>query len=500
MEKHLKNKINLILSSLIIIFTTKSFLKIFYEYEKRSLTLIINMKNLTEEKHLFFNKIINEINSTRNYYFIKTNEKPLIKNLNKIVGDSNIKIIQSNFPDSIYLPLVVSLFDKSIPDLILFIEGEDLTNYKGNDLKNWYNNAFLQIINNNNDYIFGNSQFIEGNKIGCSLMLAKATIIQHLLYYTDSDTTHINPLIQLSLANDTKFEFIPFNHVKISKLENTHQRFSIDIDCPSIVDHSNSSLCIILPAFKRNYFSYSFRAFSNQTYKSKFYVIIQNDNRTSFNLTYFQKLVKEPIYHIWMQNFNSFFFLTHRLSSVFPCDFILKYDDDQWPIDNYIQEKLINKSKNKNFNIGGRGYFVNKSFRCYRPNNIAEIEKGIIVDHIATPFITRPSYLKLDGRNKIYSLYHAEDVSLSINCWKLCNVTSIYIGLNLVQKHNDGNNKELDEKNKLIYYKEKDVFENSYKYLIDSGYKPKKLSDTEISPKKPINITILHKSLNKYCV
>ena len=82
-----------------------------------------------------------------------------------------------------------------------------------------------------------------------------------LLY--KSDITHIYSFVQLSLANNTKFCFIQIGGV-ISK--NTIQidgNFFINTIC-------SHSLCIILPNFKRNYLSYSFSAFSNQTYKPKF--------------------------------------------------------------------------------------------------------------------------------------------------------------------------------------------------------------------------------------
>lgn len=82
-----------------------------------------------------------------------------------------------------------------------------------------------------------------------------------LLY--KSDITHIYSFVQLSLANNTKFCFIQIKNI-ISK--NTIQidgNFFIKTICIP-------SLCIILPNFKRNYLSYSFSAFSNQTYKPKF--------------------------------------------------------------------------------------------------------------------------------------------------------------------------------------------------------------------------------------
>lgn len=80
------------------------------------------------------------------------------------------------------------------------------------------------------------------------------------------------------------------------------------MNCLSTNDKIMPSFCIIVPSFKRNFFSSSFKAFSNQTYKPKFYIIIQNDNRINYNLSIIQKIVKEPVYIIWIQNWNSFFF------------------------------------------------------------------------------------------------------------------------------------------------------------------------------------------------
>ena len=92
------------------------------------------MKNLTKNKHILFHEIMRKLNSTRNYYFIKTLGKTLNEKLNKIVENSSVKIVQSNFPDSIFLPLVVSLYGKTVPELVLFIEGEELINNDGNKL------------------------------------------------------------------------------------------------------------------------------------------------------------------------------------------------------------------------------------------------------------------------------------------------------------------------------------------------------------------------------
>ena len=407
--------------------------------ENDKISIVVNMKNLTKNKHILFSEIMNKFNSKRNFYFIKTLGKPLNENLNKLVENSFVKIVQSNFPDSIFLPLVVSLYGNTVPELVLFIEGDELMDISVKNLIKWTENAYKQIMKNQYDYIFGNYQIIKGKKIGCSLFFSKASIIEHLLYYTDSDTSHANPFIQLSLATQTKFCFIPFKNLKSSILEYTNSRFSLNMNCPSTNDKNMPSLCIILPNFKRNYFSFSFPAFSNQTYKPKFYIIIQNENRIHYNLTLIQEMVNEPVYHIWMQNWNSFFFLNHRLSSVLPCDFVLKYDDDQWPIDNTLQQRLINTIKNKNIIIGERGYSVEKSFCGYSPKNFNKVENNT-VDHSAVPLLIRPGYIKLDARNNIYRLYGGEDISLSLNSNKLCNVTSKIMKMKLVEMQNDGNN------------------------------------------------------------
>ncbi len=271
------------------------------------------------------------------------------------------------------------------------------------------------------------------------------------------------------------------------------------MNCPSTHDKDNPSLCIILPNFKRNYFSSSFRAFSKQTYKPKFYLVIQNDNRIHYNLSFIQEMVNEPIYHIWMQNWNSFFFLNHRLSSVLPCDFVLKYDDDQWPMDNTLQQRLISTAKDKNIIIGKGGFSVKKSICGYSPKNFIKIEENI-VDHAAVPLLMRPSYIKLDARNNIYRLYGGEDIALSLNSWKLCNVTSKMMDMKLMEMQNDGNNQRNDRQIISAYQNEKDnkftLFTSTYCYLIRSGYVPRKWAEFKIPQKDYLNITINHKRFN----
>ena len=181
---HSKKIFSIFILSLIFLFY-----KILYQfhnvYNDNKISIIINMKNLIKEKHEYFNNIFMKLKSTRNFYFTQKIGQYLDGNLNELIGNSTIKLVQSNFPDSIFLPLIVSLYGESNPEYILFIEGDDLFYNNEKKLIRWINNAYTIIKNNKYDYIFGNSQIINNKKIGCSILLSKASVIQHLLYNTD---------------------------------------------------------------------------------------------------------------------------------------------------------------------------------------------------------------------------------------------------------------------------------------------------------------------------
>ena len=315
-----KNKSIILLILIFILILLKQFLSKVYldngnindilNFSNHDLSIVVYFQDLTESKHLFFSEIMKKINSKRNFYFVKKEGNFLDPEINSIVKNSfiKVKIVQSNFPDTFYLPLILSLYGTTVPNFVLFLEGDYIVEKSRVNLIKWLDNSFKKLIKDNYDYIFGNSQILNGNKIGRSILLSKSSIIQHLLYYTDSNTNHVNPFIQLSLATNTKFCFISFKFIKQTNPLDAKFRFSSNLECPKINDKVNPSLCIILPNFKRNYLYYSFTAFSNQTYKPKFYLVIQNDNRIYYNISKIQNKVDEPIYHIWMQNWNSFFF------------------------------------------------------------------------------------------------------------------------------------------------------------------------------------------------
>ena len=81
-----------------------------------------------------------------------------------------------------------------------------------------------------------------------------------------------------------------------------------------------------------------------------------------------------------MQNWNSFFFLNHRLSFLLPCDFVLQYDDDQWPLESTIHQKLLNNAKDNITITVERLFSVQKSFCGHSPKKFKKIENEV-ADH-----------------------------------------------------------------------------------------------------------------------
>ena len=176
----------------------------------------------------------------------------------------------------------------------------------------------------------------------------------------------------------------------------------------------------------------------------------------------------------------------------------MKYDDDQWPADNTLQEILVNNTKNKNIISCHRGLIISLSFCGMKPRKYKNVDPDI-VDHSAVPLFIRTGYLKLDARNKIFRLYHGEDMSLSTHSNKLCNVTSKMMNMNLIEKQDDRQNREADKEFKSAYRKETlprfNTFINSYCYLIRAGYMPKRYVDFILPETLYINTTIDHKKL-----
>ena len=64
----------------------------------------------------------------------------------------------------------------------------------------------------------------------------------------------------------------------------------------------------------------------------------------------------------------------------------------------------------------------------------------------------------------IYRLYGREDIALSFNSFKLCNLTSKF-NMNLIEKHDDWNNQRNEEQIITEFKREKNTNFNLLKHL-----------------------------------
>ena len=128
MNKYIKFKFNLILIFLLSFIIVSIILKIRFDYvfedysylkfETNEISIVVNFKDLTNNKHRMFYEIMRKVNSSRNFYFIKSNNTNLNPYNDPQINNSSVKIIKSNFPDTIFLPLIISLFGKTIPKYV----------------------------------------------------------------------------------------------------------------------------------------------------------------------------------------------------------------------------------------------------------------------------------------------------------------------------------------------------------------------------------------------
>ena len=128
MNKNIKCKFNLILIFLLSFIIVTIILKIRFDYafedysylkfETNEINIVVNFKDLSNNKHRMFYEIIRKVNSSRNFYFIKSNNTNLNPYIDPQIKNSSVKIIKSNFPDTIFLPLIISLFGKTIPKYV----------------------------------------------------------------------------------------------------------------------------------------------------------------------------------------------------------------------------------------------------------------------------------------------------------------------------------------------------------------------------------------------
>lgn len=497
------------------------------------------------------------------YFFVhytnglnKTSKKK--ENLYEIKNLKWAKVVISDLPENGYLPLMISSYGLNMypPTIILYINASnyDYNQRKKSGLNNknhlselfkppsenklinngfynenshqfktvlskWITNSFYKHLNDPNlSSIFGFKTEIQTsienrqNFVGCDVVMVKESIVRELLFYSNSTMNSQPSFLSLSMINSQKVHnsYDLFSTETIGKIYGIKPRINERFQCPKKLNETKKdyTFSIFIPCFKRNYFKGLFKNFSKQIYQPSYYVLIQNRYYVSLDVeNKFYKYIKSnkrPIYKIWMVNFNSFFILPNLITSLLDTDFVIRFDDDHFPlfknITKYVLDAAIKKNMKIDSIIGHRASVLNRRiFAFQRFGNIFCHHHN--VDYVASPYIYRPQQMKISGRVKPFFLAGGEDFQLGLVASIQCGTMSYYLNFNIFD-HSDDRKKHILDREIQKYYNDHrynelpDYFSHSvYAYYIQIGYKPKCWNNFKLYENEKINgVEYKHKS------
>ena len=441
------------------------------------------------KKHQITLSIITELQESASLHDYKTQIKGDLKVLSDFVFLKNDKVnkddfkkqnvIFSNFPDTGYLPLMVTLYNETIPDYVVYANKTEITEMPDS---NWITDNVLMMQDENIDLLFGGKTTYQSKTVGIGLMVAKTKIIQGLVYGTNSKTNSPPPLLMLSMYSEQnpgklKVKYSDYKHMKDSINYNYVNNFELlkPQKClNSKKDAEHPTLSYLLPQFKRSYIYKFITEFEKQTVKPEFYCLFQCENRLTFDLKRLEKLSSRPIYHIWCYNWKPYFFLPDYVAGLFPTDFVIRFDDDQCSKNVNLFKKLIKMTLDKDMIIGFRGaHFMPQ---CYGTDiqYILPQKNYNRFDHVAAPLLFRPIHIKTMGRFEPLTMVHGEDIVLSISNSFLCNTTiKKYNKMELTEFQSDAFKHGKDKQfNSIKKISTKDYCFKQYCQFILNGYKP----------------------------
>ncbi|OHT01862.1 hypothetical protein TRFO_07446 [Tritrichomonas foetus] len=420
------------------------------------------------------------------YYLCKNAE-----NINETLNLSGPKVIMTTYTDSGYLPLLISIYGIQEPDLVVFI------NETGNQLlhsfisNQWiYNSIIDHHFDQSLACIFGFQTFYNKKQIGSDVMVVKEPIIRELIYHTDINSSSISPFYALSMIlslNGTKLK----NKFNLISSEDRKTEFPSIIDpirynvkCikpTNFSDIRNANFAYLLPTYKRSqYFSQSLSSLKKQTIQPKFYLMTQTRHHIMYDLNILQSYVDAPIYHFWTPNWNTFFLLANLITCLLDVDYIIRYDDDMWPMNPNVDENALKFINSRTDIMIGHGNFESCfTNMCLFKQKPKLLRKPPYPDTVATPLIFRPSHMKYAGRIRPFMLIGGEDFHLSISASLECDIISLHHHFNFWSFQNDGlqhsNDPEILNEYKVRKYLANGKYpvENVFCHYVEAGYQPK---------------------------
>ncbi|KAH0795976.1 hypothetical protein GPJ56_000044 [Histomonas meleagridis] len=409
------------------------------------------------------------------------NDKYIIKDYYLTLRNSSIpkdqytqKVTYNDLPDLGYITLAATLYSITLPDFVFFV---NTSNIKYMPPTKWLEDSISILTETGSDIVYGGKTQYQGIDCGIGLAVINSALLRELLYYTNLNSFTMPPLLILSLLNqkneDFHYTYNLFDGIKLNQNYDYITEISIPHyqKCANINDTSNPTIALLLPQFKRDYIYDFIWDYNNQSLLPEFYCLVQCENRIELNLNLIRSRASRPVYHIWGYNWSPLFLFPLYVSSFFPVDFVMRWDDDQAPLNGAIQKGFVQRIRDKDTIIGMAGL---RDLRINCGKWMGKVKQCEECDHVAVPLMYRPFHAKLAARLRPYTFAFGEDVALAVSSRMICKTKTRRKLFLTKQYQEDQKNQMNDEKlSKLPDNNKGDKVIGLYcHYRMNGGYVP----------------------------
>jgi hypothetical protein len=253
--------------------------------------------------------------------------------------------------------------------------------------------------------------------------------------------------------------------------------------CPADRRSQRADVAAVIPSFKRDYMREIVAGLCEQTHPPARIFIFQNLMHVLLNFTRIFSVASVPVIHVWLTNWNSFFFESYVLMGFVPERFVLKIDDDHIPTDKVSLARFVDAAVRENVMVAPGGLTIDRPLCSLEP----QIVGARTIDHLAWVVLFDAQAGKILHRFRPYNIVGAEDISVSVTNAMECDTLMISqpFGVNVL--HDDGYGHRKDSEIEVEYSKIKGILlELSYCHYIMAGYRP--VTWKNFSIKNPIDI------------
>jgi hypothetical protein len=385
------------------------------------------------------------------------------ENLDQNYSDG--KIVRTDLDDHDLFGLSLAIYYES--DFVMMI---DIAHFQSFD-SNWISSGIDLICSGYADLITPHLE----QGIATHAVLMKSSFARRFLLYTDVKYTseHVMTVLSsLCLCNQSFGRIVTFKGA--NELIPVTAR---PIPCDLVPHHwtychrstpRNATLAILLPVWKRNLLSDMLKALKQQTYQPDRIIVFQNQAHRTFDFRPLMKLCPVPLHHVWLTNWNSYFFMTYIPMGFLHEPYTLKMDDDQIPTDTRAIEKYVTIMKTLPNRIIGAGGGDHSGDGCGLAENHGPY------NHVAAFVMFHSDAAKILHRFRYDELFSAEDISLSLTNLMECGTSSLLVSVrldDLIPQLAHGNDPEFMRLHSREYrYSGRRVADSTYCHYLRGNY------------------------------